>query len=138
MRIRHIAIAASLLTLLSACAGFQPKTDVEVVKALSQQRMDALVAQDMEEAYSLMSPGYRASNNLERFKRTVGVGAARLNSADARTVSCEEDACKVLVYANYYFPDSKMTELKDAPTFERVNEEKWIRLDGKWWFFSLK
>ncbi|MES2817365.1 MAG: hypothetical protein V4812_00060 [Pseudomonadota bacterium] len=136
MRITKLAMIGCLMAVMSACSSFQPKSDIEAVKDRAQDRMDAMLAKDMESAYAFMSPGYRNTHALSLFVSSLGGGANRLVSAEAREARCDEDACTVFVYAQYRYGSATATD-KDAGAYERTNEEKWIKVDGKWWFVSL-
>lgn len=136
MRMTKLALFACLMAVLAACSSFEPTSDVDRVKARAQARMDAMLAKDMKEAYALMTPGYRSTHNLQVFTSTMGGGVNRLVSADARTATCEEDVCTVLVYVQYRYA-SGLVVSQEGEAYERVNHEKWIKVDGKWWFVSL-
>lgn len=138
MRIAKLAVVGCLVALFSACNAQPPKSDVEVVKERAQARMDALLANDAKAAYALMTPGYRGATKLTEFETTAGLAAARMASAEARNATCEELVCKVFVYAQYRFPGKLVVKGQEEATFERVNEEKWIKVDGEWWFMSLQ
>lgn len=122
---------------LTGCSVFQPKDDVAIVSDRSQSRMDALKAGNYEEAYSFMSPGYRSTNSLEHFKANNVRGVARLDSATVSGASCDSDSCTVKVQANYYYQGKDQILTGKPMLIERLNEERWIKADGKWWYLQM-
>ncbi|WP_263143289.1 hypothetical protein [Pseudomonas sp. RIT-PI-AD] len=130
-------LACMALVLVSACSTFHPKSNEEAVMARAEQRQEALKKAEYEKAYSFMSPTYKASHTLDRFKATVGRGAAMMVDSKVTSAQCDEDACTVLVDANYKFLDKgSMIPMKPL-LVPRTNNERWIKVDGEWWFIKL-
>lgn len=135
---RFIGVSCVLLV-LTACSAFQPKDDATVVAERSQARMDALKTADFEGAYAFMSPGYRSTNTLERFKASYAGGVVRLESASVSDVQCEEDACVLQVKASYFYRGKQQALKGGKPLLlDRVNEERWIKTDGQWWYVQMQ
>ncbi|MDH0896636.1 MULTISPECIES: hypothetical protein [unclassified Pseudomonas] len=135
---RFIGVSCVLLA-LTACSAFQPKDDATVVAERSQARMDALKTADFEGAYAFMSPGYRSTNTLERFKASYAGGVVRLESASVSDVQCEEDACVLQVKASYFYRGKQQALKGGKPLLlDRVNEERWIKTDGQWWYVQMQ
>lgn len=121
-----------LLTVLSlvfsvGCATQMSKSDEDIVRKKAQQRLNALLAQDFEKAYSYASPAYRKSVSLNRHKPKV-LGAAMWTRGEILSVTCEPEYCDVISKIHYRSPQIR-TEL---PT-ELTN--RWIKIDGKWWIY---
>lgn len=123
-----ILAGAMLMAMTAACSTHQPKSDEQVVESLSLQRLELLQELDFEAAYELMSPGYRQTRDLDRFKFDFG-GAGTIRSFKFKSASCEEDQCSTYVDVEYDLG-------ANAPGLKivRTNIESWIRVDGKWWF----
>lgn len=122
------AIALSVV-LVSGCAGqFKAQTPEEEVAQLSQARLDALLAKDIERAYKFTSPAYRSSVSLARYRPHVA-GVGGWQSASVESVSCEEQVCDVRTNITYRTAMIKA----DIPT---QITERWINIDGNWWIYQ--
>lgn len=130
-------LACTMAMLLAACGTFHPKTDQEIVAERSQQRMDALKKGDTEAAYAFMSPAYRESTDLAHFQVSVGAGGRWLVESQVKNAECDEDTCTVLVDAKYRFQDKGAGPASKPMIVPRENEERWIKVDGNWWFIKL-
>ncbi len=131
-------VLAALLG-LAACSSLQLRDDSAVVTDRANARAEALKAGDFEAAYAFMSPGYRSTNTLERFKATHAGGAALLKSAEVERVDCKVETCSVFIKAGYLFKNPRISRITDQPVVvERVNEEDWVKVDGEWWYVRLK
>lgn len=124
-------LLASLALGLGACSVLQPKTDSQQVEARSQKRMDLIMAGKTEKAYEYMTPGYRATNGVPRFRADFAAGASRFIESNVSSSSCEEDVCTVKVAIKY----NHVSSIGSKPIpIERSTEERWIRIDNQWWF----
>ncbi|MDX5298565.1 MAG: hypothetical protein LPK85_06405 [Gammaproteobacteria bacterium] len=124
---------ASLL--VAGCASMPGLSDEDTVKRYSQARQQALKEGMFEKAYEYMAPGYRATNDIKRFKLDYA-GASRLKSSKIKSVTCEPDVCSISVVIEYEAAVSpRATTLGAKPMLvERVSEERWVKVDNKWWF----
>lgn len=128
------AVLATLVLSLSACSLLPAKTDSEQVEARSQERLDQLMAGNIEKAYAFSTPGYREANTLARFRADHAAGVSRYVSAKVKSASCEQDACTVMVNVSYKYVSS----IGSKPMIvDRATQERWIRTDGQWWFLRL-
>ncbi|TRX74078.1 DUF4864 domain-containing protein [Pseudomonas mangiferae] len=130
-------LACAALMLLTACGTFKPKSDDQIVTDRGEQRLQALKQGDYEKAYSFMSPTYRATSSLDRFKATVGRGAAMMQDYKVGEAKCEVDTCTLQVSANYHFLDKGARVPTKPMTVPRTNLERWIKVDGDWWFVKI-
>lgn len=123
-------VALLMLLVVAGCAAQTAveQTPEELVGQRAQERRDALMAGDVEKAYSYLTPGYRASNSLRRYQARLG-GAVNWTDASVRSVSCQEDACTVTVLLSYRVAVPRM----EAYDSQRPIEESWVRVDGQWW-----
>jgi hypothetical protein len=122
-------LVAVLVVLLCGCVSTQSKkSDEEIVAELAQKWVDELVKKDFEKAWSYTTPGYRASQSVTVFKRSVA-GALNWTDGKVRSVTCEADRCDVVTDISYSLPRFK---LENTRPIERV----WIKVDGKWWLYQ--
>ncbi|WP_212629039.1 hypothetical protein [Pseudomonas sp. KB-10] len=125
------AALATLVLSLSACSLLPAKTDSEQVEARSQERLDQLMAGNIEKAYAFSTPGYRETHSQARFRADYAAGISRYVSASVKSASCEQDACTVMVDVRYKYVSS----IGSKPmVIERATQERWIRTEGQWWF----
>ena len=124
-----LAVAAGL-GLAAGCAsngaGLAPggANAADVVRERSQQRWDALVAGDVQKAYSFLSPGTREANTLSAYASNVKFGFWKKALVDR--VDCPEaDLCIVSLRVDYVHRGSRI----ESPT-----TESWIRSGGEWWY----
>jgi len=87
-------------------------------------RWDAIVKNDLDRAYTYLSPASREAISLEKYKATARVRDFREGKVDS--VACEADACSVRVLVTYDHPKMKGIT---TPVVE-----SWIIVDGQAWF----
>ncbi len=133
-----LAGVALELSLLSGCAMLQPKTDDEQVALKAQARQDALLIYDYKTAYKFFSPGYRETHTYEQYVGRKG-GAVKRVSASVQSVACIDDLCNVNIDLYYKYQGIIGFSAKaSAKPNHRVNKEKWIKINNKWWLYSKK
>lgn len=122
--------------LLAGCASTgapgQPAPVAEGVEQRSTQRWDHLLAKQYVEAYGFLTPGHRAKLTPERYAAQVSVLPVKWTSAEVLGSECVEDRCDVRVDLGYrvrsHLPGVGWIESR------RVVVEKWLRLDGSWYY----
>lgn len=124
-------LLATLAMSMSACSLLPAKSDSEQVQARSQQRLDLLMAGNIEKAYGFSTPGYRETHSQAQFRADYAAGISRYVSADVKSASCEQDACTVMVGVRYKYASSIGAK---PMVIERATQERWIRTEGQWWF----
>ncbi len=97
-----------------------------LVAQRASARWEALVKDDLEAAYSYLSPASKELISLEKFKANTRRGAFREGKVD--NVTCEDDACQVKVMVTYDHPKMK------GITTPIV--ESWIVDGGQAWYVS--
>jgi len=115
---RHACRVAATLGLiaLAGCASPPPKevaapapATAEAKQALvakrAASRWDAMIKDDLDTAYTFMSPGSRDATPLDKYKANSRRGAFREGRIDS--VVCDGDACQVRVYVTYDHPKMK-------------------------------
>ena len=127
--VKHLVLVAvmSAAALASGCASMMgpPPTAEELVAELAQERLDALMAWDLDKVYSFFSPASQAVYD----KADLGsayAGARRWTAAKVSSVNCEALRCEVT-----YLIDYKMVR----PAYEnsRPIAEVWVNIDGNWY-----
>ena len=128
-----LVLAVLILLALAGCA-MAPKTDPVVERA--QARWDALVAGDLETAYTFYSPGYRSSTSLIDFGVEMRTRQVRWTAAAYRDHSCEGDRCEVRFDVGFRVP--RPVPGLNVYDGTDVVEDTWIRSDGQWWYLPKK
>ena len=90
----------------------------------AQARWDAVLKNQMTEAYQFYSPASRAVLNYEDFIRSMRVGFWK--AAQVEKVECQaDDACDAIVLIEYVHRGSQVrTPIR----------ETWVRTEGVWWY----
>ena len=129
-----VFIACCLIVQISACATTKPAGGD--VKSRAQARWDALLAADLDTAYALYSPGYRSSHSRTDFEIDLRSRRVRWTGAKVLEASCEADMCSVESKVDYKVnkPVPGVPEWKSS---EKI-VERWVRVDGQWWFLPDK
>jgi len=108
---------------VAACAALDKRTPSEVVKERAQARWDALVKDDIPEAYRYLSPGSRSVTSLEQYTASLRRGFWK--SVVVHDAVCEPDSCEIHATMVYEFQGRRITT---------PYKEKWIREGSNWWF----
>jgi hypothetical protein len=101
-----------------------PEAKQDLVRQRALSRWDLLIKDDMDAAYTYMSPGSREATPLEKYKANFRRGAFRDAKVDA--VTCDGDACIVRLYVTY---DHQKMKGITTPIVE-----SWIVDGGQAWF----
>jgi len=117
--------------MFSACgiADSPAQSAEQAVRARSEARWQAMMAEDYEKAYGYLAPGYRSRVSLESYRGRF-VGKTRWTGINIQGVECKDDVCEVSVGGSFQFLGAP-----PVPPFEGENEmkEKWVLSDGEWW-----
>ena len=126
LRLAGLAVALSI----SACAGSAARP--QSIEQRAQSRWDALLAKDFEQAYAYLSPGFRSSQSLSDYEMAFRLRRVHYDSAEYMDQQCEADACTVRLNMGY----TLIAPLRGVKIWKSkaVIEEKWVRIDGHWWF----
>jgi hypothetical protein len=117
--------ALILASLLAACGSAPKQAQVppeQAVKALAQERWNALIAGDVSRVYGYMSPAARQALSLEAFRDSIRLGF--FQKADVVKVECQPDVCDVQLQVAYVYRGSSIV----TPV-----RESWIRSGDGWW-----
>jgi len=134
MRLCRPFITCGLIALLAACAATQPAGGD--AKNRAQERWDALLAGDFDAAYAFYSPGYRSSHSRVDFEIDLRSRRVRWTAAKVLEASCEADLCTVQSKVNYKV-NRPVPGVPEWNSSEQI-AERWVRIDGQWWFFPEK
>ena len=132
-RLAQLLPTVAAVLVLAACAA-TPKTDAVVERA--QARWDALIAGDLETAYTYYSPGYRSGVSLIDFGVEMRMRKVRWTSATYKRHDCESDRCEVYFDVGFRVP-RPVPGLTVYDGRDEV-EDTWIRSDGQWWYLPKK
>ncbi len=124
------AVAAFAVAILSGCATVAPNAPEAAVTARAQQRWTALMASDWTAAHAFLTPAFRTTMPVERYKERF-VGVPRWKSATVKSVKCEADTCTAVVRieAEYGGRGGLQGLGTDVP-------ETWLKEDGQWYKFE--
>jgi len=135
MKIKELAKACGIFSaiaitlLLVGCSQRPPE---EVVEERSQARWDALVARDVDTAYTFYSPGFRAQTQASSFAALMLTRPIRWDNAEVTSVECQEDLCTVVVSLAYTAVGAP--GVLAGMQNERPITETWLKIDGDWWY----
>lgn len=124
-------IVAAVAALGSGCALKANQPPEQSVKERAALRWQALTKGDMQRAYDLLMPSYRATTSLDRYRSQFGVGVKWIG-AEVASVACEQEKClaKIRIEAqpslSTRFGDNIITYV----------DETWLLEAGEWWFFQ--
>ena len=106
------------------------------VQSRAVERWNHLISGDFDKAYDFMSPGVRAIMPLDVYRSRVSGSSIRWKKATIGAVECEHELCNVVVQLEYVY----MGSIRSAYGQETTTElrEKWIYIDGEWWFVPGK
>ncbi|MFT5140214.1 MAG: hypothetical protein ACI9H8_001020 [Lysobacterales bacterium] len=117
--------------LLVACTSTPVKNNGLEFRA--QSRWDAMLANDFAKAYSYSSPGYRSSVSERDFEIEFRLRKVFYTSSQYLDHVCEGDACTVRMTVGY----TVVGALRGVAEWKSKTpvEEKWVHIDGQWWFY---
>lgn len=135
-RFAHVATAAAALAvgvLMSGCAVLTPKTPEQQVEQRAGEYWKARIEARAQDAYQLLTPGYRAAHTLEQYKVQVGVTTS-IQSFVVESVTCETEKCtaKLKVFAKPAMPLSGLNGTLMVTYFD----DTWLLSEGAWWRFE--
>ena len=126
---RTITLAMVFALGASGCAIMDSFQDPQQrVTKRAQQHLDALMAGDMEKAFSFLSPAFRETTTWQRYS-TKYAGVANWREATVERVDCEIDRCDVAVAIRYVLVRPKVENT-------RFIDEVWIEVGGQWYIYA--
>lgn len=130
-RLMPVAALAAVL-LLAGCALNTPRSPEDAVTERAKARWEAILADDVEAAYSLYSPGYRSAVSQRQLAQKLAAQRVRWQEAEFQEIACEEDIChpEFKITYEYRMPVRGVGVMSSSRTIS----EDWIRDDGKWYY----
>ncbi|MCA1778105.1 MAG: hypothetical protein LC637_01605 [Xanthomonadaceae bacterium] len=121
-----------ILGLLAACTQNDPRPPEEIVAERAQARWDALIEKTFQDAWQFHTPAYRERTPPDDFEQDLKRRPVQWISAEVQSVSCEADSCEANVLVGYRVPvaPAGMSNMG----MRRPITERWIEVDGGWWF----
>lgn len=140
----RLGLAATLAALLAACggpgkvrpdapgaaeaAGEKPE---DTVKVLAIQRWELLIDKRFDEAYEMLSPGYREVRSKEDYVKIMRGRPLQWTRVHFQDATCAEDSCTVNIEVNAQF-EMPVMRVGTVDTLTVV-KENWILSDRKWY-----
>lgn len=123
------------LSVLAGCATVSAPAE-ETVARRAQSRFDALVARDYKAAYEFFTPSFREKFDYDTYIRSRPPRAVFLSGKVLKVTCTTDTSCDVEMESSYKSPAG----VKAAPKGEvtRVTPERWVKVDGQWWFYQEK
>lgn len=130
--IRGAAVLTASIATLAACATTSTAARDRAIEQRAQARWNALLAGDYATAHSYAAPGYRSATSATDFEIGYRIRRVQYDSAEYREHRCEERVCTVRMWVGYTIP----RPAQGVPEWKShsIVEERWIEVDGEWWF----
>ena len=131
---RWATLCSSLVgaSVLTACASMGTSAPQDQVKQCATERWQALVAGEIERAYSYNTPGFRALVTPSAYRSRIG-GAVKWVGAEVTQVNCPEPAkCDVQIKLDY----QPVLGGKITGSYSTYLDESWLQENSQWWIFQ--
>jgi hypothetical protein len=139
----RLALVAACALMLAACAGQATRPAAESRPAASKaapedqakqralKRWDLLIERRFDEAYQLLSPGYRQTMPQESYVKTMKDRPVQWTRVLFHKATCEVEVCTVEIQVNAQFQMPVMR----VGTVDAINmvSENWILSSGEWY-----
>jgi hypothetical protein len=124
-----LLLAVMMAISLAGCTSlglFQ--TPEERVEQRAQARLDALLARDIEKAFSFLAPASRETTTWQRYSAKYA-GVTQWRAVGVNSVECDVDRCDVNTFITYQMLRPKVNNT-------RARNEVWINVNGQWYFYA--
>lgn len=139
----RLALVAACALTLAACASQSKRPSAEAqpatpkaapedqAKQRALRRWDLLIERRFDEAYQLLSPGYRQTMTQEAYVKTMKDRPVQWTRVLFNKATCEVEVCTVEIQVNAQFQMPVMR----VGTVDAVNmvSENWILSGGEWY-----
>jgi hypothetical protein len=127
--VNRLVVGMMVVVGLAGCASLGVvQTPEERVEQRAQARLDALLAQDIEKAFSFLAPAAREATTWQRWgSKYAGVG--QWSAVNVNNVECGVDRCDVNASVTYQMVRPRIKNT-------RSRNEVWIDVKGQWYFYS--
>ena len=120
------------------CAGIKGSglgSDASILHERAEERWEALLNKDWEEAYSYELPEYRKTHDLSKYKRRYGSSLqwmhVTIKAVDIKEDQKNADVSGELTY-QFTAPPGPGSEGKVQAT--APFKERWLKKESEWWF----
>ena len=124
-----LVLAVMMATSLAGCTSlglFQ--TPEERVQHRAQARLDALLAGDIQKAFTFLAPASREATSWQRWGSNYA-GVGRWRAVNVNSVECDLDRCDVRASVSYEMVRPRLENT-------RAQHQVWINVNGQWYFYS--
>ena len=104
------------------------QTPEERVQHRAQARLDALLAQEFEKAFSFLAPALRKTTTWQRYGAGYA-GVVNWREAKVISVNCEPERCEVKTAIRYQMFRQKF---ENTRSFTEV----WIKVGTQWYIYG--
>ena len=102
------------------------------IGARAVERWDYLIGGKFDDAYEMLSPGYRQTHDKKEYGDILRDRPVRWTKATYLDHICAtEDLCTLRVNVSF---ELMLPAVGTVPS-ENIVEEKWLKADGEWFFF---
>jgi hypothetical protein len=117
------------LLLLSACD--TSETSKGTIEERATARWEALLGDDLADAYEFLSPGTRSSVSSAQYQRSILSQKVQWTGARFIESECVESSCKVRISLDFALHGV----LPGVKSYEgtREIEESWVLVEGNWY-----
>jgi hypothetical protein len=138
----RLALVGSLTLLLVACGGSGKRPvsadsaeanekPEDVVKMRAIKRWELLIDKRFEEAYDLLSPGYREVRSKEDYVKIMRARPLQWTRVHFQDATCAEESCAVNIEVSAQF-EMPVMRVGTVDTLTVVTEN-WVSSDGEWY-----
>jgi hypothetical protein len=97
-------------------------------------RWKKIISGDLANAYEMLSPGYRQTHDKQEYVDALRNRPVQWTNASFVDQACaSDDVCTVKVMIEF---NIEMPSIGTVPSRD-VLEEKWIQVDGSWYFLPI-
>lgn len=140
----HVKVLVSLLlksmlmatvVLLASCATLSTSSVEGLVAERVNARYAALVESKYEVAYGFFTPAFR---DLWTYREYLSSRPPVVTYSEAKllSVKCKMDEVCAVEVEVVYRPVSGIRGVPNNLDLSRINEEKWIQVEGQWWLYQ--
>ena len=122
-------LIVGLVLLGSYTINVYANNDITTVQERAQARWQAIVAGELDTAYTFANPGFRSTITPE-FHHHRLVSGIEWQAAEIHQVECQTQRCTVSVNVTY-----EVTEPPTGIAFDETLEEIWIFVNDQWWIY---
>lgn len=104
----------------------------QAVERRALARWNALIAGDYEAAHGFISPGMRSLMPFEYYRSMLEGRALEWKAVDIQSVECDDTRCELKIRRTDIYV-GLIQAMVGQETMSDITE-RWIKVDGQWWF----